>query len=119
MSALLEGNEENEEKKVRFDESIQLHETFPNHHHTTLFDNKEMRRKERTGIFWDADLQAEFDSWRNSPKMSERRRILQQITDPGRLYKGQSKTLRNIKRQQKAAANNSWSSTSTLSLIHI
>ncbi|XP_066936997.1 espin-like isoform X2 [Clytia hemisphaerica] len=112
LSLLCDGDAE---KKVRFDESVQLHETFPSHHHATSFDNKNTRRKRSTGIFWDADLQAEFDSWRNSPKLSNNRKQMVERREPYLLNRGQSKVIRNLLKQNRTptSTNSSLSRAST------
>ena len=131
MAILFEGSDPENEKKVRFDESVELHETFPTHHHTTLHESKNKRRKERSGIFWDADLQAEFETWRvNSPKLSgsggthrNKRGInshhhhQQQHRDkePYLISRGQSKAIRNLMKQHRVtpSASSSLSRSST------
>ena len=125
MSILFEGSDAESEKKVRFDESVQLHETFPTHHHTTLHDSKNSRRKERSGIFWDADLQAEFETWRvNSPNLSGSRGTRrnkkaannhqnQRDKEPYLISRGQSKAIRNLMKQHRTSASSSLSRSST------
>ena len=133
MAILFEGSDPENEKKVRFDESVELHETFPTHHHTaTLHESKNKRRKERSGIFWDADLQAEFETWRvNSPNLSgsggtrrnkraagsHSNQQQQQPRDkePYLISRGQSKAIRNLMKQHRItpSASSSLSRSST------